>query len=111
VAYDEDLAQRVEQALAGREALTNREMFGGIVFMVGGNMACGVIGEDLIVRMAKEDGEKALKEEGVRPFDFTGKPMKGTVYVDSSVTADAEALAEWVEVGADYAASLPAKEK
>ena len=84
-------------------------MFGGIAFMVGGNMACGVLGEDLIVRLGDEEGEKALKEDGIRPFDFTGKPMTGIVFVSSERTADDAGLAEWVDAGADYAASLPAK--
>ena len=62
-------------------------MFGGIAFMLGGNMACGVIGEDLLVRLGAEDAEKALTEPHTRPMDFTGKPMKTTVYVDPAGTA------------------------
>jgi TfoX/Sxy family transcriptional regulator of competence genes len=108
VAYDEDLAQRVRDLLSARAEVSERKMFGGIAFMVAGNMACGVLGEDLIVRLG-EEGEKALAEEGVRPFDFTGKPMKSTVYVSPERTSDDAGLAEWVEAGADYAASLPAK--
>jgi TfoX/Sxy family transcriptional regulator of competence genes len=84
-------------------------MFGGIAFMVQGNMACGVLKEELIVRLGDEEGEKALAEDGVRPFDFTGKAMKGIVYVSPERTAEDAGLAEWVDAGADYAASLPAK--
>jgi TfoX N-terminal domain len=84
-------------------------MFGGIAFMVAGNMACGVLGEDLIVRLGDDEGEKALAEDGVRPFDFTGKPMKGIVYVSPERTSGDAGLSEWVDAGADYAASLPAK--
>ena len=84
-------------------------MFGGVAFMVAGNMACGVLGEDLIVRLGEEEAEKALGEDGVRPFDFTGRPMKTTVYVAAERTAEDAGLAEWVEAGADHAASLPAK--
>lgn len=84
-------------------------MFGGIGFLVGGNMAVGVIGEDLIVRLDAEEAERALAEPGVREFDFTGRPMKGWVYVASEATATDEQLAGWVEAGAGYAASLPAK--
>jgi len=109
VAYDEDLAQRVRDVLAARAEVTERKMFGGIAFMVGGNMACGVLGEDLIVRLGDEEGGKALKEEGVREFDFTGKPMKGIVYVSPERTSDDAGLSEWVDAGADYAASLPPK--
>jgi TfoX/Sxy family transcriptional regulator of competence genes len=109
MAYDEELADRVRETLSARADVSERKMFGGIAFMVGGNMACGVLGEDLIVRLGDEEGEKALAEDGVRPFDFTGKPMKGIVYVASERTSEDAGLAEWVEAGADYAASLPAK--
>jgi TfoX/Sxy family transcriptional regulator of competence genes len=109
MAYDEELADRIREQLASRSDVTERKMFGGIAFMVAGNMACGVLGEDLIVRLGEEDGEKALAEEGVRPFDFTGKPMKNIVYVSPECTADDDALSEWVDAGADFAASLPSK--
>jgi TfoX/Sxy family transcriptional regulator of competence genes len=109
MAYDEELADRVRESLSARADVTERKMFGGIAFMLGGNMACGVLGEDLIVRLGDEEGEKALAEDGVRPFDFTGKPMKGIVYVAPERTSEDAGLAEWVEAGADYAASLPAK--
>jgi TfoX/Sxy family transcriptional regulator of competence genes len=109
VAFDEDLAQRVRDVLSARADVSERKMFGGIAFMVGGNMACGVLGEDLIVRLDKEESEKALAEDGVRPFDFTGKAMKGIVYVSPERTSDDAGLAEWVEAGADYATSLPPK--
>jgi TfoX/Sxy family transcriptional regulator of competence genes len=109
VAYDEELAERVREVLAARSDVSERKMFGGIVFMIAGNMACGVLGEDLIARLGNEEGEKALAEEGVRPFDFTGKPMKGTVYVSAERTSDDAGLAEWVDAGADYATSLPPK--
>jgi TfoX/Sxy family transcriptional regulator of competence genes len=109
VAYDEDLAQRVRDLLAARSDVTERKMFGGIAFMLAGNMACGVLGEDLIVRLGDDEGEQALNEDGVRPFDFTGRPMKNIVYVAPERTSDDAGLAEWVDAGADYAASLPAK--
>lgn len=109
MAYDEDLADRVRAALAGREALSERKMFGGVGFMLAGNMACGIIGEDLIVRLDPADAELALAEPGVRPFDYTGRPMKGWVYVSSAVTGPDDALASWVDAGADFAASLPPK--
>ncbi len=86
-------------------------MFGGIAFMLAGNMAVGVIGEDLMVRLDPADAEKALGEPHTRPMDFTGKPMKNMAYVDAEGTASDEDLAEWVEAGADYAASLPPKRK
>ena len=109
MAYDETLADRVRGALASRAGLSERKMFGGICFMVGGNMALGVVGEDLMVRLGAEDAERALTEEHVRPMDFTGRPMKNMVFVDAQGTATDEDLGGWVDAGADFAASLPPK--
>ncbi len=109
MAYDEDLAQRVREVLAARAEVSERKMFGGIGFMIAGNMSVGVIGEELIVRLDPEDAEKSLREDGVRKFDFTGRPMKGWIFVAPDRTSDDAGLSEWVEAGADYAASLPAK--
>ena len=109
MAYDETFADRVRDALAPRAGLTERRMFGGIAFMVDGNMAVGIIGEDLMVRLDPADAEAALTEEHVRPMDFTGRPMKGMVFVDSDGTASEADLASWVDAGADFAATLPPK--
>ena len=109
MAYDEALAARVRDLLAPRSDLTEREMFGGIAFMLAGNMAVGIIGDDLMVRLGKEDAERALTEPHVRPMDFTGRPMKTAVYVDPEGTADDADLAGWVDAGADFAVSLPPK--
>jgi TfoX/Sxy family transcriptional regulator of competence genes len=109
VAYDEGLAERVREQLSARPDVAELKMFGGLCYTIAGNMACGVLDDDLIVRLGDEEGEKALKEDGIREFDFTGRPMKSIVYVSSDRTSDDVGLAEWVEAGADYAASLPAK--
>jgi TfoX/Sxy family transcriptional regulator of competence genes len=109
MAYDEKLADRVRELLASRSEVSERKMFGGIAFMIAGNMACGVLGEELIVRLGDVDGERALAEDGVRPFDFTGKPMRNIVYVSPERTSDDDGLSEWVDAGADFAASLPPK--
>jgi TfoX/Sxy family transcriptional regulator of competence genes len=108
MAFDEALADRVREILAARPELSERRMFGGIAFMLAGNMCCGVINEDLMVRLG-DDAEAALAEPHTRPMDFTGKPMKTTVYVDPEGTASDAELARWVEAGADFAASLPPK--
>jgi TfoX/Sxy family transcriptional regulator of competence genes len=110
VAYDTELAERVRDAIALREELTEREMFGGIGFMLGGNMACGVIGEDVIVRLPKEDCEQALAEDGVRPFGMPGKrPMTGFILVGGEQLADDASLARWVERALAHAAAMPPK--
>jgi hypothetical protein len=109
MAYDEALAERVREIVSLRSGLSERKMFGGIAFMLSGNMACGVLGEELIVRLGPEEGERALGEPHTRAFDFTGRPMRGFVVVGPEGIADAEELAGWVDAGADFAASLPAK--
>jgi hypothetical protein len=110
VAYDEAFADRVRDLLAPREGLTERQMFGGIAFMVRGNMACGVSGRGgLMVRLGPEEYERALKEPGVRQFDMTGRPMRGWILVAPEAVVDDEALAGWVDAGADFATSLPPK--
>ncbi|HYG96200.1 MAG TPA: TfoX/Sxy family protein [Solirubrobacterales bacterium] len=109
MAFDEALADRIRDVLASRSELSERKMFGGIAFMLAGNMAVGVIGEDLMVRLDPADAEKALGEPHTRPMDFTGKPSKNMVYVDPQGTESDEDLAAWVEAGADFASSLPPK--
>lgn len=109
MAYDEALADRVRILLAPREGVSERKMFGGLAFMINRNMACGVLGDELMVRLDYDDADRALAEEHVRPMDFTGKPLRGMVYVGTEgIAADAE-LASWVDAGADHAASLPPK--
>jgi TfoX/Sxy family transcriptional regulator of competence genes len=109
MAYDEQLADRVRALLTLRDSVSERKMFGGLAFMVGGNMACGVIGEELMVRLSPADAERALGESGVRPMDFTGRPMKGFLYVSTDAIATDDELAGWVHEAAEYAASKPPK--
>ncbi len=84
-------------------------MFGGVAWMVNGNMACGTLGEDLMVRLDREDAEMALTEDHVGPMEFTGRPMRGFVTVEAAGVEDDAELGRWVEAGADFAESLPAK--
>jgi TfoX/Sxy family transcriptional regulator of competence genes len=109
MAFDEALAERIRDVLAPRAEVSERKMFGGIAFLVSGNMAVGLVGDDLMVRLAPDDAERALAEPNTRPMDFTGRPMKGMVFVDSAGTAADDDLASWVDAGADFAASLPPK--
>jgi TfoX/Sxy family transcriptional regulator of competence genes len=109
MAYDEHLANRVRQQLADEDAVTEKEMFGGIAFLLGGNMAVGVSRNDLMVRVGPEGGDEALEQPHTRPFDMTGRPMKAWVLVaPEGVESDAE-LAAWVARGVAFARSLPAK--
>jgi TfoX/Sxy family transcriptional regulator of competence genes len=109
MAYDEALANRIRELISARADVKELKMFGGVGFTIAGNMAVGVIEEDLIVRLDPADAEKALDEDGVREFDFSGRPMKGWIFVSPERTSDENRLTEWVEAGADYAASLPPK--
>jgi TfoX/Sxy family transcriptional regulator of competence genes len=109
MAVDEQLAERVREALGGVDGLTEKRMFGGLAYLLNGNMSVGVHGEDLIVRLAPEQTEEALAEPGVRVFDMTGRPMKGWVLVGPEATASEDALGSWVTRGLDFAESLPPK--
>ena len=107
--YSEALADRVREVLAPNPDLSERRMFGGIGFMIAGNMCCGVMDEDLIVRLGPEEAERALGEPHARRFDFTGRPMKGFLFVAADGVAAEEALVGWVEASLAFASSLPAK--
>jgi TfoX/Sxy family transcriptional regulator of competence genes len=108
VAYDEELADRVRVVLKDAEGLTERAMFGGLAFMVNGNMACGVVKEELMLRLGAEGADAALGEPHIREMDFTGRPMTGMVYVEREGLDDA-AVRRWVGRAAGFARSLPPK--
>jgi hypothetical protein len=107
VAYSEDLADRVREVIGVR--FDERKMFGGIAFMVGGNMACGVLGDELMVRVGPEAFAAALAKPHAREMDFTGRPSKGMVYVAPPGLKDKRSLAAWVKRGVTYATSIPPK--
>lgn len=109
MAFDEGLADRTRAALGDVRGVTEIKMFGGLCFTVHGNMAVGVQGSELMVRLAPEDGEAALGEPGVRPMDFTGKPMKGFIYVAPEGVRTDRKLKDWVSQGVAFASSLPPK--
>ena len=109
MAYDEALADRMRSLLQSREGVTERKMFGGLCFMLGGNMAFGITGDDLMVRVGPDNFEETLALPHARPMDFTGRPMKGMVYVDAEGFKSDQGLAEWAERGMSFAGSLPPK--
>lgn len=106
MAYDERLASRVRALLADREDVSERKMFGGLTFMVGGHMCCGVNGDELIVRLDPAHEAEALARAHARPMDFTGRPMRGFVTVRSE-GLKGERLGRWVEEALAQAKSLP----
>jgi TfoX/Sxy family transcriptional regulator of competence genes len=97
MSYDEHLAARVRQALGGRREVAEKKMFGGVCFMVDGAMCCGVLKSDLIVRVGAAHHAAALAQPHTRPFDFSGRPAKGMVYVSAEGTGSDAALAGWIE--------------
>lgn len=109
MAYDEGLATRIRDLIGGERGLVEKKMFGGLAMMLAGNMAVGVNGEDLIVHADPGDHEKLLAEPGARPFDLTGRPMKGWLLVDASGCAGDDDLRRWVDRGVAYARSLTPK--
>lgn len=109
MAFDEELAERIRALLSARADVDERRMFGGCGFLVAGNMSCGVIGEQLIVRVDRDEADALLAEPGARPFDFTGRPMRGWLYVDPAAIAEDADLELWVRRGEAFAASLPPK--
>jgi len=109
MSYDETLADRVRAVLARKRGISEKKMFGGLAFLVKGHMACGIIGDDLMVRVGPEAYGAALTKAGARPMNFTGKAMKGLVYVGPRGYARAPSLKAWVEQGVSYATSLPPK--
>jgi TfoX/Sxy family transcriptional regulator of competence genes len=108
VAYNEDLAGRVRALLADRTDVEEKRMFGGLTFMVAGQMSCGVLKDNLIVRIEPTDFDGLVAQPHVRPFDFSGRPMQGMVYVGNDALDDPQVLKTWVQRGTDYVAAHPA---
>src|SRR5262245_44187399 len=107
--FDERLAQRVRDILAEECPAKEKRMFGGLAFMVNGHMCCGIVGEDLVVRVGPAAHKQALTKPHVRPMDFTGRPMKGFVYVESLGHQTKRSLRSWIRSGLEFVLSLPSK--
>ncbi len=109
MAYSESLARRIREVLKERSDVTERKMFGGLCIMVSGHMACGPLGDDLMVRVGPEDYEMALEQPHAREMDFTGRPMRGMVFVASEGLNSDENLQRWVERALSFVTTLPPK--
>jgi TfoX/Sxy family transcriptional regulator of competence genes len=97
--FDENLAARIRHAVRDRTDITERRMFGGLSFLRHGKMCCGIVGQDLVVRVLDEDGPSVLRRAHVRPMDFTGKPLRGFVYVAPPGVATEDQLLDWIRRG------------
>lgn len=109
MAVNQELVRRIRANLGPLPGLVEKAMFGGVGFMLSGNMACGALGQDLVVRLTPAQAADALAQPDVRVFDMTGRPMKGWILVGPAGCASDDALAAWIAQGVTFAQSLPAK--
>ena len=110
MAYDEGLAERIRGILEELGRVSERRMFGGLAFLMRGHMTVGIVKDELMVRVGPETHDQAVREPYARAMDFTGRPMKGFVFVSSPGLESDTDLQRWVERSVSYTASLPAKE-
>ena len=109
MAFDESLAARIRAALGRRKGVEEKKMFGGLGFLLNGNMLVGVWKNSLIVRLGPDNSEAALREPHVGEFDITGKPMKGWIMVAAAGVADVATVSGWVQKAIQFVGKLPAK--
>ena len=108
--YDEELADRVRAVLSDQSGkIVEKKMFGGLSFMFQGNLCCGVIKDELMVRVGPDGHDNAIAQPAARIMDFTGRPMEGWIVVGRKGFSSAETLRDWVRRGTGFAASLPPK--
>ena len=107
--YDEGLAERLRECYAEIDSVAEKKMFGGIAFLVNGHMSCGVVKETLMVRVGPERYESALDRPHAREMDFTGRAMKGFVYVSPEGFESDDDLTRWVELSLQFVSGLPPK--
>jgi TfoX/Sxy family transcriptional regulator of competence genes len=110
MAFSEELAERIRRRLARRKDIEEKKMFGGIGFLLNGNLLVGVWKDSLIARLGPEGGDEALKEPHVKEFDITGRPMKGWVLVEPEGVEADDQLGGWVRRAVKFVGTLPAKE-
>jgi TfoX/Sxy family transcriptional regulator of competence genes len=109
MAYDAELAQRVRDRMIAVAGVSEKKMFGGLAFLTSGTMTIGVYGDGLIVRIDPEAMDAAVVEPGVRPFDMSGRPMRGWILVASEKLSGDDELERWINQARSYVATLPPK--
>jgi TfoX/Sxy family transcriptional regulator of competence genes len=111
MAYDEKLAQRVRALMADRKDYSEKKMLGGIALLLDGRMCCGVLRDELVARISVDEYQAALGKAHVRPMDFTGRPMKGYIYVGPQAIRSTRRLRAWLDRSIAFVATLPPKKK
>ena len=112
MAYDEQVAQRIRDLVVGDLDVTEKKMFGGLAFLVNGNMSVAASGKGgLMVRLDPDTADQLLEQDAVRPFEMRGAPMRGWLRVDDAGFETDDQLREWVERSVEFARSLPHKQK
>ena len=109
MAYDEGVAQRVREIMAGISVVTEKKMFGGIAFMVNGNMCVGIVKEQLMLRVGPDQYEALLNKNFVLKMDFTGKPMRGFIYIQPEGFTEDKELQQWIDIALSFVNTLPPK--
>jgi TfoX/Sxy family transcriptional regulator of competence genes len=105
--FNQQLARRIREQLRKHSDVTERKMFGGLSFLIAGHMTCGVVGDDLVLRVGNAAADTALDEPHVRPMDFTGRAIHSMIYVAPAGTATDNELRGWIERGVEYVRTLP----
>lgn len=111
MAYDLDIEKKILKALGEQKGITSKKMFGGVCYLEAGNMFCGIYREFLILRLGEDGAAKALGEKNVRPFDITGRPMKGWVMTGPGAELSPAQVKKWIGRALEFAGTLPAKKK
>ena len=111
MAFSEAVAERIRQALARRKSVEEKKIFGGVGFLLNGNLLVGVWKDSLCVRLGPEQAAEALQQPGIKEFDITGRPMKGWVLVEPKGVEDDDQLKGWIQRAVKFVGSLPPKEK
>lgn len=104
--YNEKLAVLIRDMIKGKRSITEKKMFGGLAFMLNGKMFCGIVKDDLMVRTGPKNYKMALSKPHSRPMDFSGKPLKGFVFVEPQGYKTAQAISGWITLGLDYVSKL-----
>lgn len=111
MAYSEPLADRIRDSINGQCGWTEKKMFGGLCFLLNEHMTCGIVGDTLMLRMGEERASIALQKPHTRAMDFTGRPLKGMIYVDPEGISTPARLKRWISQASEFVATLPPKKK